>query len=102
MNTNHTLQGLIAATFTPMKADGSLALELIEPYAARLLRDGVNGLFVCGTTGEGASLMTAERTQVVERWVKVIAGQIPVVVHVGHTSVEESKTLARHAEKAGA
>jgi N-acetylneuraminate lyase len=59
---------LIAATFTPMNEDGSLALERIEPYAAYLLRRGVSAVFVGGTTGESLSLTTQERMQVAARW----------------------------------
>jgi N-acetylneuraminate lyase len=96
------LRGLIAAPFTPFHADGSLALERIPSQAAALVANGVSGAFVCGSTGEGASLTMAERQSVVESWVAAAAPGLRVVVHVGHTSVEESRTLAAHAAGAGA
>ena len=64
----HT-EGLIAAPFTPMDADGGVALGAIERQAEMLARSGVIGAFVCGTTGEGASLSTAERMDVARRWI---------------------------------
>lgn len=96
------LRGLIPAAFTPMNPDGSLALGAIDAYAEFLLREHLAGVFVCGTTGESLSLTTQERMQVAERWQSAACGRLPVIVHVGHTSLEDAKALARHAQKIGA
>ncbi len=96
------LNGLIAAPFTPFQPDGALNLGVIDQQAASLVADGVNGAFVCGTTGEGLSLTVAERKQVAERWVAAAARRLKVIVHVGHNSVGEARELAAHAEKIGA
>ncbi|AHF91126.1 dihydrodipicolinate synthetase [Opitutaceae bacterium TAV5] len=99
---------LIAAPFTPLAPDGSLNLSVIAPYAARLRKDGVAGVFICGTTGEGLSLTNAERKQVAEAWRAAIAGdtqtgkKLTLIVHVGHTSIADARDLAAHAEKIGA
>jgi N-acetylneuraminate lyase len=68
----------------------------------RLIGEGVAGLYVAGTTGEGPSLTTPERQQVTEATVAAAAGRVPVVVHVGHNSVEEARRLATHAAQCGA
>ncbi len=94
--------GLIAAPFTPFHEDGSLAPEIIPQQAAQLAADGVTGAFVCGSTGEGASLTIAERKQVAQAWIQSAPPELSVIVHVGHTAVEESRELARHAAGAGA
>ena len=86
-----TTRGLVAAPFTPFNPDGSLHLEAIAPYARHLREVGVVGAFICGTTGEGASLTTAERRLVAERWVAVAPAGLRVLVHVGHTSLDESR-----------
>ena len=96
------LAGLIAATFTPLQADGSLALERIDAYADFLLRQRLTAVFVCGTTGESLSLSTAERMQVTERWQEVLAGQLPVIVNVSHNSLADGRALAEHAQRIGA
>lgn len=96
------LTGLIAAPFTPMQVDGSLNLDLIEQQATLLAANGVQGAFVCGTTGEGLSLTTQERMQVAERWLAVAPKGLRVIVHVGHNSVGESRRLAAHAQQIGA
>ncbi len=96
------LQGLIAAPLTALRPDGSVNLELIPAQAAMLVRGGVAGAFVCGTTGESLSLTTGERKAITEAWVKAAPAGFPIIVHVGHNSVETSVTLAQHAEKTGA
>jgi len=96
------LRGLIAAPFTPFHSDGSLALEVIPLQAQSLAANGVAGAFVCGSTGEGASLTIDERKRVTEAWIAAAPPELLVLVHVGHTAVEESRTLARHAAEAGA
>jgi N-acetylneuraminate lyase len=96
------LTGLVAAPYTPFGADGEVNVAVIPSYAEHLLRSGVNGVFLCGSTGEGLSLSVAERLAVAEAWVKVAQGRFPVVVHVGHNSLPEARALAAHAEWAGA
>jgi N-acetylneuraminate lyase len=94
--------GLIAATFTPFHSDGSLNLQVIPGYAARLRAQKLAGVFVCGTTGEGPSLTTDERQRIAEAWVAAAGRELPVTVHVGHNSIEEAGRLARHAQQIGA
>lgn len=97
------LGGLIAAPYTPFTPGGDLALGVIERYAAHLSSVGVNGAFICGTTGEGLSMTSAERMAVAERWTGATrGGGLSVVVHVGHTSQRDAMELARHAAKVGA
>lgn len=67
-----------------------------------LIQDGITGLYVCGSTGEGPSLTTEERKAVAKAYVEAAAGRIPVIVHVGHDSLEEARTLAQHAAEIGA
>jgi N-acetylneuraminate lyase len=94
--------GLIAAPFTPLLADGSLNLGAISGYARHLHRIGVVGAFICGTTGEGASLTLAERRAVAERWRQAAPPGLRVIVHVGHTCLADARELAAHAQAIGA
>ncbi|NQT85236.1 dihydrodipicolinate synthase family protein, partial [bacterium] len=95
------ITGLVAAPFTPMHADGSIALDKIEAQAHSLAASGVSGGFVCGTTGESLSLSVDERMQVMERWAKVAPDGFHVIAHVGHNSLDACKTLAAHAQSQG-
>ncbi|KPK58091.1 MAG: hypothetical protein AMK73_09475 [Planctomycetes bacterium SM23_32] len=96
------LTGLIAAPPTPMRDDGSVDLDVVEPLHRVLVANGVRGAFVCGTTGEGVSLCAEERRAVAERWVRLAEGDFVVIVHVGHDSLPECRSLAAHAQEIGA
>ena len=96
------LRGLIAATFTPFRADGSLDLDRIPPVIDHVIASGVSGLYVCGSTGEGPLLTTAEREAVAAATVKAAKGRVPVVIQVGHNSLADARQLAAHAQKIGA
>jgi N-acetylneuraminate lyase len=96
------LTGLVAATFTPMRPDGSLNLAMAKPIVDRLIQDGLCGLYVCGSTGEGPLLTTEERKRTAAAYVEAAAGRLPVVVQVGHSSVVEARALAAHAQQIGA
>src|SRR6185503_4042698 len=95
------LTGLIAASFTAFNADGSLNLAPIEKHAELLARNGVTGVFVCGSTGEGVSMTTAERMDCLSRWCSVVRGALKVIAHVGHNSLGDAQALAAHAKKTG-
>lgn len=96
------LCGLVAATFTPFKADGSLHLGRIKPVTDAVIRQGASGLYVCGSTGEGPLLTTEERKLVAAATVKAAAGRVPVIIQVGHNSIVEARALAAHAQAIGA
>src|SRR4051794_13854495 len=96
------LEGLIAAAFTPFYEDGSLNLDLIPALVDKLYHDGVKGIFVCGSNGEGPNMSTTERMKVAEAFVKASGKRLLVIVHVGHSSIAEAKVLASHAALIGA
>lgn len=96
------INGLIAATFATFHVDGSLNLDGIPPLVDKLVDDGLKGVFICGTNGEGPNLTVEERMAVAETYVASAKGRLLVLVHVGHTSIAECRKLAAHAEKIGA
>ena len=102
MPTSLKLTGLVAAPYTPLHADGRLNPDAVPAQAELLLKAGVRGAFVCGTTGECHSLSMGERREIAERWVRAAAGRMPVVVHVGHHCLPDAQALAEHAARVGA
>lgn len=96
------VKGLIAAAFTPMLEDGAVNHALIQPLVDKLVADGLTGIFVCGSNGEGPNMTTAERMAVAESFVKAAQKRLLIFVHVGHSSIAEARTLAAHAQKIGA
>jgi N-acetylneuraminate lyase len=96
------LTGLVAATFTPMDPKGQVNLEPIPAMVEALLKQGIDGLYVCGSTGEGPSLTTRERETVAGAFVESVGGRVPVVVQVGCNCIEDARRLAAHAASIGA
>nr|XP_060151562.1 N-acetylneuraminate lyase isoform X2 [Globicephala melas] len=98
------LQGLVAATITPMTEHGEINFSVIGRYVDYLVEEqGVKNIFVNGTTGEGLSLSISERCRVAEEWVTEGRNKLDqIVIHVGALSLKESQELAQHAAKIGA
>lgn len=94
--------GLIDAPFTPFYENGEVNLEPIELYAKMLAKNGLKGVFINGSSGEGYMLTEDERMRLAERWVEVAPEDFKVIVHVGSTCVKSSERLAVHAQKIGA
>lgn len=96
------IEGLIAATFTPFYEDGSLNTQMIPPLVDKLAKDGLKGIFVCGSNGEGPNMTLEERKLVAETFVKAAGGRLKIIVHVGHSSIADARSLATHAAAIGA
>lgn len=96
------IEGLVAAACTPMVDGGDIELSIIPAYVDHLIRLNIRGLYVLGSTGEGASLTGAERMRVAEAFVNGSRGRIPVIIQVGHNSLAEAAELAAHAQNVGA
>ncbi len=96
------ITGLIAATFSSFRPDGSLDFDAIPRVVDKLADDGLTGIFICGTNGEGPNLTVEERMQVAEAYLGAAKGRLKVLVHVGHAAIAEARRLAQHAGAHGA
>ncbi len=92
--------GAIPYPFTPDDTLDEPALRSnIRYYIDNRLLDGI----YCGHfMSEFWALTTEERRRAAEIVVDECGDGVPVMVHVGHTSVEESVALAHHAQHIGA
>jgi len=96
------IKGLIDAPFTPFYPNGDINLEPIPTYAQMLAKNGLQGVFINGSSGEGYMLNEEERMRLAEEWVRVAPEGFKVIVHVGSCCVRNSRILAEHAQKIGA
>jgi len=90
------------AMLTPLDESGIPCREATERLVEVLVEQGLGGLFVLGSTGQGVLLSASERKQVAEWIVQTAAGRTPIMVHVGATTTDVAIDLARHAEQIGA
>ena len=92
---------LIVAAVTPLAEGGAGVDEAaIAPYAAFLESHGVDGVFACGTTGEGVLLTLDERRTVAEAFRTSVSGTL--IVHAGAQTTADTCSLAAHALGIGA
>lgn len=96
------IKGLIDAPFTPFYENGEVNYEPIDAYARLLANNGLKGVFINGSSGEGYMLTEDERMKLAEVWVKAAPEGFKVIVHVGSTCVRTSRNLAAHAQAIGA
>ncbi len=94
------LNGTFTALVTPFKddlVDESALKELIDFQ----LREGVDGLVPCGSTGEAATLSYEEHERVIELTVKWVNGKVPVIAGTGSNSTKETIELTQIAKDLG-
>lgn len=92
---------IIVALLTPFGEDGALELAALGSHVDFLVGEGVDGLLVAGTTGEGPLLEEDELVELVSRVVEVTAGRVPVVANVGRPSTSATIRLIRRVCDAG-
>lgn len=91
---------LIVAGITPLTSDGaSLDLDAIPAYVAFLEGHGADGVFACGTTGEGVLLDVDERRELAAAYREAVSGDL--IMHVGAQTTADTCALAAHAAEVG-
>ncbi len=92
---------LIVAAVTPL-ADAGRRLDeaAIRPLVEFLEGHGADGIFACGTTGEGVLLSLDERRRAAVGFRAALRGRL--IVHCGAQTTADTVELARHAREIGA
>ena len=93
--------GAMVALATPFQ-NGELDFETLDELISFQLENGIDGIVPVGTTGECPTLSHDEHKQVIERVVKAVAGEVPVIAGSGSNSTKEAIELTEFAKKVGA
>jgi 4-hydroxy-tetrahydrodipicolinate synthase len=93
--------GSIPALVTPFR-DEAFDEAAFRAFVGWQIDQGSHGLVPCGTTGEGATLDSAEHAKVVGACVEVAAGAVPVIAGCGSNDTRQAIDLTRAAKAAGA
>lgn len=97
------MQGVIwSATPTPFLEDGSLDDAGIERIVQQHRYQGVSGLFVAGTCGEGPFLPNAQRKELVAKFRRAAGRDFHLAVQVSDTSAARVRDNIAQAVDAGA
>jgi len=96
------LKASIVALVTPFNADGSINEKKLCSLIDWHIKNKTDGILVCGTTGESATLTHPEHKRVIDIAVKHVNKRVAVVAGCGSNSTHEALDLVSHAKKAGA
>ena len=96
------IRGIIAPMLTPLVDPDTLDVQSLERLIEHLLRGGVSGIFILGSTGEAPGLSSRLRREVIDRACSIAAGRRPILVGITDTCSIESMSMAEHSARAGA
>lgn len=94
--------GLWPAMITPLTAEGKPAFAVMEQLVELFVRQGLDGIYLTGSTGQWLLLTVEERIAIMDCVIKAAAGRIPVMAHVGAVATEDAALLAKKATQLGA
>lgn len=103
MSNNILFKGIMPALITPLNDDSTVRVETVAPMMDWMIRQGVDGFYVLGATGEGAALAESERMRMAEAAADTAkkAGK-KLILHVGAADAQSAMRLAKHAAHIGA
>ncbi len=99
--TIYDLKGSIVAIVTPFNKDGSVDFEAFDKLIDFHLENKTDGIVVCGTTGEAATMTQEEDAMVIGRVVERVNGRIPVIAGTGSNSTRDSINYTKRAKEVG-
>ncbi|MBI3887370.1 MAG: dihydrodipicolinate synthase family protein [Opitutae bacterium] len=95
-------KGVIPAVTTNLKADLSVDHAALAAHCNWMIDSGCNGIVLCGSLGEAATLSFDEKIAVTRTCVKALAGRAPTALGIASLRTVEAVALARAAAEAGA
>ncbi|MFZ0040214.1 MAG: dihydrodipicolinate synthase family protein, partial [Solirubrobacteraceae bacterium] len=93
---------ILTAMVTPFDARGAIDEEAAVRVMNHLVSHGSDGVVVCGTTGEAATLSDAEQLRMIELTVSELGGRATVIAGVGSNDTRHAVSLTERATALGA
>ncbi len=94
--------GTFTALITPFNRKGEVDFKMLRKLIDFQIESGVDGIVVCATTGESATLSLKEKQAIIIEAVEHTAGRIPVIAGTGSNETELSLNLTIFAKEHGA
>ena len=95
------LRGVMPALLTPFDAQQNIDRASLRRLVRFNIEQGVDGVYVGGSTGEAFVQSLSEREEVLEIVAEEAKGKITLIAHVGCVSTAESQQLAAAAKRYG-
>lgn len=93
--------GAYTALITPFKGDKIDYPKLSELIELQI-NNKIDGLVICGTTGESAALTDKEKKKLIKFAIETVNGRVPVIAGTGSNNTKHAIELSKYAEKVGA
>ncbi len=93
-------QGSYAAIPTPF-SNGAIDWSALRTHLEFLIERRTDGIVVCGTTGESATLSDEERRRAITTTLEIVDRRVPVIAGVGTNDTRTTIEHARFAATAG-
>lgn len=94
-------KGIFPAFYACYDEKGDVSPERTQAFAGYLIDKGIQGLYVCGSSGECIYQSPEERMVILENVMRVAKGKVTVIAHIAAPSTRDSIRLAKHAEACG-
>ncbi len=94
-------EGTGTALITPFNDQG-VDYQSLELLLDNQINNNIDALFICGTTGEPATMTTQERNQVIDFCIKYINHRVPTFIGTGCNCTAQAVENSIMAEKMGA
>ena len=94
-------EGIIPAFYACYDAEGKVNLAAVRELTQWFIDQGVQGLYVGGSSGECIYQSKEERKAVLEAVMEVARGKLTIIAHIACNNTADSQELAAHAESLG-
>ena len=94
-------KGCGTAIITPFNKNG-VNFDEFKRMIEHQIKEGIDSLIVCGTTGESATMTDEERKETIKFAIKTINKRVPVIVGTGSNSTKNAIEMSKYAESVGA
>ena len=94
--------GCATAIATPMNSDGSINYEEFARLIDYQIDNSIDGIVICGTTGESAAMTDEEHVEVLRFGIQHINRRVPVIAGAGSNDTAYAVELSKEAERLGA
>ena len=100
MTNNPIFRGAATALVTPLTENGVDYAQL-ERLINWQIEEGIDGLVIAGTTGEGSTLTDEEHRELFEKAIKMIDGRVPAIAGTGSNDTAYAVDLTKCACELG-
>ena len=93
------IKGAYTALITPFKENMKVNYSKLEELIEYQIGNEIDGLIICGTTGESATLSISEKKKVIKFAIDKVDKRVPVIVGTGSNNTNSAIEMSKYAER---